>query len=831
MRWYSMPWVQFCAAWVFSSVVFVRMPPGPDYAWVASALAITALGAACRVEKVRQLAPAFVGILGAMISLNLADQRDVGAAPVRSMLHQKWETCLEGEINGQVRQTAYGYVANLRDQHGEWRLVFRSDETGEIHTHEGPEPGMRVRACGVMQDFLRPSTPWATDYRALMHRRGVVGRGVIKEWVALSDQPGPLDLFARVISARRFDTERRIVNSLESPWAGLVVALTTGNKAWMDDRVMQAYADTGTSHILAISGLHFGVVAGLAWFVFVGLIRRSTILSRRVGAKPLAAAFVCLACLSYVVFVGAPVSAQRASVGVFMLGAASLRIRKICPFHLIGSAALLVLVLEPTASMDIGFQLSFCATFGILLFNHYRPSFLESRRLDTKPTKRLKAFGLFVGISLAASVATLAPLVAHFGFFSWWSIPLNLVVVPLVGSLVFPLMLVGQALSSIWPLGGAWLMGFSVHPLVLGVEPLLAAARMSSWNWVPGALPLGPTLLLTAGAAILLVSRCRWPALLLAAFTFSIGAWVSNQVHRVEHVNIDFLDVGQGDSALIRTPEFTMLIDAGGKLYGRDPGRAQVVPYLRQIGVEHLDVFMITHADLDHRGGAPAVIELMEVKALMIHEAEQDAFTQDLVELTRRYGGEILRLADTWEHRAGALKLVARAPPADLEHKNDRSIVIEAQAYDFRVLLTGDLEFAGESWWVLEHASRFDFLKMPHHGSHTSSSNALLDAVFPRAAMSSAGVNNAFSHPRPQVLLRYWLRGVQDFHTHQSGTLRLVMEPQRLSVLHGGETQSTDHLGKIDTWTDFLKAESTEHGLHEGVAVEQGAGGGHVHAF
>lgn len=778
MVWYRMPWINISLSLLVMLAILNAIPAQDARSfWPA----LCCLGwSAVHLRRFKVIAGWGVGVGLAVILMIHADQRDVSEWRWVQTFDSVWEGCFEGEV-GSLRQAEWGITAQVRIQTTQGQA-----DVDALFKETYPQKGAQVQVCGEWRGHLRASTPWAIDWRGRAHRRGLLGRGTVKDWVLLNDSPDVMERFERWVTARRFWVEDRVRARLENPWAGLVIALTTGNKAWMDAEVMQAYADTGTSHVLAISGLHFGVVAGLSWWASVGILRRSVWVGRHLGARVASAGLVVIACVVYMLFVGAPVSAQRASVGVLMLALAVLGARHVCPFHVICVAGVVVLVAEPLAIGEIAFQLSFAATFGIILFNHCRPPWLRpGHGKESRVALRLRAFGVFLGVSVAASLATLPVLVGHFGFFSMWSLPLNVVVVPLVSIFVFPLMLVGHGLSIIHEGVGAWVMGFAVHPLVLGAGPSTWFARMAWANWVPGAQPLAHTLAMALSVWVLLVSQGQWRPIAAGSLIGMFAVLAANDVHTLrDEVRIDFIDVGQGDSTLVMTKDYVVLVDAGGRMFGRDPGRAQVVPYLRQVGVEHIDLFVITHADLDHRGGARAVLDLMQVGALLIHPAESDPMTQMLKDRANHWGVEVWNIEDEWVREGELSRLRALIPPADLEEKNDRSIVLEVKTGAMSVLLTGDLEHAGEMWWVAKNRGQFDFLKMPHHGSHTSSSVDLLQSTRPRLAMSSAGVNNAFNHPRPDVVDRYHSRGIRTFHTHEVGVIRAAMNDQAIQIFH-----------------------------------------------
>jgi competence protein ComEC len=258
-----------------------------------------------------------------------------------------------------------------------------------------------------------------------------------------------------------------------------------------------------------------------------------------------------------------------------------------------------------------------------------------------------------------------------------------------------------------------------------------------------------------------------------------------------------FLPVGQGDATLLRLPSgHTVLVDTGGER-GRHPGREVVVPLLRALAVRRLDLVVISHGDFDHAGELADIARVYPPRELWLGEAY--AARPEVLSLTERLraGGTVVRVLGGGERRAfrlGSTALVLLHPlPPDARRRypdmteNDNSLVLMVEDAGRRVLLAGDLEQAGEAPLLERWGGRLraDLLKVPHHGSRTSSSAALLLEVMPRLAVFSVGPDNRFGFPHPEVAARYRRLGVGTLRTDRDGLVVVRLGREATSVWTG----------------------------------------------
>ncbi|MEZ4321558.1 MAG: ComEC/Rec2 family competence protein [Myxococcota bacterium] len=514
---------------------------------------------------------------------------------------------------------------------------------------------------------------------------------------------------------------------LEGP-ASVLAAVAQGDRRGVDEETWAILRDTGTSHLLAISGFHVGVVAGgVGGLVTLGIRRLGWV--RPEGVSTAWAWWAgALAAGTYAWLAGAPISAQRAA-GVVVLGAVGRSLgRTLEPYRLLAMAAVGVCLVDPGAIATPGFQLSFGAVFGLLRFG---PA------LD--PWARLLPRGLgWMGTGLVATfAATLGTLPAA----AWWfqslsvSSPVaNLFAVPYMAFVVVPF-----AATATWapdPLAGWGLWGGE-----LAVRFMLAV--LSQLRTAPLAPAVGPF-----GALVLcgVFVRVRW-GWILTVLVLGLGL----RTRSAGGLEVTFFDVGQGDAALVEFPD--------GRRWLVDGGRTPAVrDALRRRGVRHLDVVIASHADADHAAGLLPVVTDLRVDALWIG----------------RYAGheELLEAA----HARGVEVRVLRPAVVD-GSDNDASLVVTAHSPWGSVLFAGDVEAAGEA--VL-HAPA-TVLKVPHHGSDTSSSEAFLDRVRPVLAVASVGYNR-YGHPSRAVVDRYVARDIPLLRTDLDGTITVRLDPNGLSA-------------------------------------------------
>jgi len=405
-----------------------------------------------------------------------------------------------------------------------------------------------------------------------------------------------------------------------------------------------------------------------------------------------------------------------------------------------------VLVLEPLASLQVGFWLSFAAVAVLLLAFGGRLGPWSAWQVWTRP-QWLIAIGLFpVLLVLGLPISLSAPVA-------------NLLAVPWISLVVLPLALLGTAL--LWvPLAGEgllWLAGGALDGLFKSLG--LLAAQLPAW--VPAEVPLGYWLVSLAGAVILLLPKglpfrvLGLPMLLMAVF--APREWVPHG-----QVDVVQLDVGQGQALILRTRHHTLLYDAGPRSGPVDLGARVVLPSLKKLGVAQLDMMLLSHADADHAGGAAAVARGLPVKRVVGGETEG---LPDFLATQPCTSGE------RWEWEGVSFQLWQWADGLD---GNPRSCVLQVEASGERLLLTGDIDRAAEQAFLASSLGvQTDWLQAPHHGSRSSSSWPFLQRLAPTSVLISRGRSNTFGHPHPQVLERYHVLGSRVYDSAEQGAVRL----------------------------------------------------------
>jgi competence protein ComEC len=666
--------------------------------------------------------------------------------------------------------------------------VFLPRNTGDEGSMPAPYVGDVIEFYGALETYPPQMLPGGWNGRQRMLRHGIILRSVARGPWERIDGAAVTRPIRRSLDRLRVGFQRRVLASVSRPEAGVIVALITGNRQFLRDDIEEAFRETGTGHLLAISGIHLAVLAGGLWWFSAHMCRLIPSLTARYGRKRITGLGVLVGLGLYVVAIGAPTSAVRAFMMIAAVVGAHLLYRPGSGLSGLALAALVILAWRPGTVGDLGFQFSFAATGAILLFLTRMPGVLQ--RPSTTPFARpsatptwLRYAGQSVGVSVVASLAIWPVTLSHFGTVSLAGIPVNILVTPLVSASVFPCAFLGSAVSAVAPtIGGAilWWAGHAMVRLASLLEPI---GLMAGATAVPGVPSWWATVTVSLGVAILTVSRWRSRPLLIGSLLMTAGVLVTELEYRrsPDALTVDVLPVGQGESVVVRSPGGdVMLIDAGGSRFGRDPGRSVVVPYLRRQGVSSIDWVVATHADVDHVGGLEAVVEYLQPRRIVVDGTERSDLIGQLVEQVRTGGGTALQVAPGQHIRfdlGGAVATIGRADPdpASAGHwalsDNNASLVTTLEYAGRRLMITGDIERASERWFA-PLLPPVDWMTVPHHGSTTSSSPALLDALQPKVAVVSAGRDSPFGHPDLTILRRYESRRIPVLQTALTGLVR-----------------------------------------------------------
>ncbi|NIR46155.1 MAG: DNA internalization-related competence protein ComEC/Rec2 [Gemmatimonadetes bacterium] len=624
---------------------------------------------------------------------------------------------------------------------------------------DGPVvPGARYTVRGSWQPAHRP------------------GRGVrapeVRGWIAADDvsQAQPARATRHPFLWLRGVLAGRLWNIYPSRWAPLAVALVLGGRETLSRETGQRIARAGLAHLLAISGLHVGMLAAALY----GLARVARC------SVPLARAVTVGLTFGYVALIGMPASAVRAAlmIGLWMLARAAGRAS--AAFDVLGLAAVLLLLLRPWSVTEPGFQLSFAGAAAVAYVSN------EARFIRWPAAFPRIARGACIGVMVSAAAVTLtAPITAtFFGRVTPAALVGNLLAIPVL-AMALPALFISGLLSA-WPGLAAW-PAAAASLLLAAIDGLASVLASAPWSAFDVAPPgLAPSiaylalLALGAHAAHGAWQRRRFILGLGVAWSLTL-AWPAVRARLdLGHLAVYVLDVGQGDAIALRTPNgHWLLVDAGPRIRGFDAGATRVVPFLRQQGARDLEAWIASHPDLDHVGGFPAVARAFPVRRVITvgHVTGQIGQLEVLKQVVadslawlRADAGDTLRVDGV---------VLAFLHP-DLEDDADElakpnawSLVFSLEYGAFRMMFTGDVPGAIED--RLAHADssavRVQVLKVSHHGSASSTSRRFLRIVHPELALISVGRGNTYGHPSEHTLRRLALQGVTVRRTDRDGTV------------------------------------------------------------
>lgn len=696
---------------------------------------------------------------------------------------------------------------------------------------EGPpaiRPGQR------WQLNLRLKRPHATlnpglfdaELRAL--EEGIAATGFVRKGAAAHPNrmidrwvTSPGTVVERLRAALR---DRMSVALADLPAAarGVVIALVIGDQAAIPPSWWEVFNRTGIGHLMSISGLHITMLAALAAGL-TGRVWRSATLARLLHPRPLPSllpapharwAFGVAVAFGYSALAGWGIPAQRTCWMLAVAGVALLSGRARSPLAVLSTAAAVVCVFDPWAPLAAGFWLSFGAVSAIVWYGSARGRRSAARARDgagdrdgdregarqelggtsasSRLRERLRSMRVREPLLEAlraqyAATLVLLPLgVVFFASFALVSPFANAAAIPLVSALITPLALAGASLVALWPAGGAAL-------LVLAGS--LTDVLLTILRWVdPGGIgslaipsPTVPVLLLASLACAWLLSPLPVPGRAFAALALLPLLLTPVDEPAPGELRLTALDVGQGTAVLVEAGGRRLLYDAGPQ-FGpdNDAGARVIVPYLRSRGIRRLDALVVSHLDLDHSGGALAVLRNLRVDWVASSLPHDHPVVSSAARHFDCRRGERWRWADAsfvWLHPGDERERHTRSPT------NARSCVLRIDAPGGSALLAGDIEAAQErSLLGLFEGETLgaDVLLAPHHGSATSSLPEFLDAVDPAIAIFQVGYRNRYRHPNGRVLDRYLERGIAVLRTdaHAAITVRLrAGEPARVARL------------------------------------------------
>lgn len=641
-------------------------------------------------------------------------------------------------------------------------VEYYLQEEREIPLLKALEVGGLCEWEGTLKKPQPPTNPHAFNYQKYLYEQN-------KHWIlTLNDIPAVCSSakdssILNSLQKYRDKGIKTILQHVDPEVASIMISLIFGDRSYLNNALLDSYQQLGLIHLLAISGLHVGIITTAAYYLGIRLgLTRQTVITILIALLPM-----------YVILAGGAPSVMRAAamttVALFLL----LMKKRILSIDTIGLACIFVLLLNPYYMYHIGFQLSFSVSLSLLL---------SSKKINSVENKILQIFY----VSFIAQLASLPLLLFHFYQFSIWSPFLNLVFVPFFSLFVLP---------------GAFFLFFVMllYPEMLSIiVPLLSypLAFMNSFAvWVAG-LPLGTLVFgkpFVWGMGMMVACTVLffyfWEKEKKRTAMLILGGCLCLQwnVHSFNPSGkVVVVDIGQGDAIFISLPfrKGTYLIDTGGtfpfpkeewknRKKEFDSGTDVLVPFLKAEGVRKLDKLLLSHGDYDHIGNVGSLWGQIKIDELVIPAGFGGSELEEniLREAANRGASVHSAIPKTGWKVAGA-SFYYLHPAKPYENKNEGSIALFAIIGGRSWLFTGDMEAQGEKEVLLRYPNiSVDVLKAGHHGSRTSTGQEFIDKLEPEIAIISAGRNNRFGHPHPEVLERLESLGVTVYRTDVQGAI------------------------------------------------------------
>jgi len=659
-------------------------------------------------------------------------------------------------------------------------------------------PGDHIRFRARLKPFRNFNNPGGFDYRQYMAFQGMYARAYASATKVKRFARARENGFFYHAALLRMRVLELIDQAAQGDPRAVLKALVVGDRADISSELRSQFNRAGLGHLLAISGLHIGIVCSLAYFAFKWLLCWSRPLSLSGRARKIAALLTLIPLFGYVSISGWSPSTQRAAIMAACLMLTFLLDRELDALNALAVAALILLLWRPPALFSISFQLSFAAVLAIVAgLNRFalRPPTGQPwyRRITYGPAQLMI-------VSLLAIAGTLPLTMHYFNQISFIGPVSNLLMVPWIGYVVTPVGLAGAFVSPFSEPAALLLFKLSAAVLAPALKLIQAGAAWpaaAAYTITPNLFEIGCYYLLLGAllATIIPGKRRLLVALAVALLVADVGWW---RYQRFGHsdLRITVIDVGQGSAALVEFPYGpTMLIDGGGFADNRvfDVGYRIVAPLLWQKKIATVNTLVLSHPDSDHLNGLLFVADHFHVRQLLTNgQHTQSIAWRNLMNSVAQHDIDMPAFDQIVRHRhVNGVDIDILYPPLAqnsarpvTQSDNNRSLVLKLTFGQCTILFPGDIESSAEQAWVASagDAAVSQILVAPHHGSKTSSSAVFLDAVAPDDVVVSCRGHRRLRVPHPSVLKRYQDRGCRVFRTDWHGALALESEGRRWRI-------------------------------------------------
>ncbi|MCW8811292.1 MAG: DNA internalization-related competence protein ComEC/Rec2 [Ignavibacteriaceae bacterium] len=660
---------------------------------------------------------------------------------------------------------------------------IKSDNKSLFELYDKLKPGNYLKLTGYYYKGREKRNPGEFDYDAYLKSKGILGILSINDTSSIKVINQHTDFFKNLIHQTRKKIDWQIKKYQSPETASLLRGLLLADRGEINYQTKQQFTNSGVVHVLAVSGLHVGYII----LIFLFLFGRFNLFLRSI--------LTVVGLLCFMFITGIPPSVFRATVMAIVIIVAYLSNRSTNLFNSISIAALIILIINPNEIYNPGFQLSFAAVLSIALVYPFLEKHITSWNIQSKI---LKFFIVLAGVSLSAQIGTLPFTLMYFNKFSIIALFTNLIVIPTIGFIIATAV-VTLALSSFLPVIAIYFA--TANDLItkwtlslIKFSGELSFSHVNIYDYT-----LTDLILFYLMLAILLYYLPRFKNRIVKVALFGLVAANVILYSSIDSINllpenylsVFMIDVGQGDSFLIRFPNGkTALVDAGNTTIAFDNGERVIIPLLKYLGIEKINYGLVSHIDADHYGGFVALVldgligEIYK-PTLDTSLSKDKRFEEFLVErkIPVKYYSE-----SKMEIGNAALYFLYDSKIDNIagESTNNHSGIFKLVYGETSFLFTGDVEKNIEKIYA-EKYKKFldsDVLKAGHHGSKTSSSDVFLNYVTPKYSLISAGFKNKFGHPASEVMQRLEKYGSTIYRTDLQKAVLLRSDGKRINVIN-----------------------------------------------
>ncbi len=677
--------------------------------------------------------------------------------------------------------------------------------------------GDYIRFSATLKKIVSFNNPGGFDYERYLNMKNIFASAYIynKSQIILLRKDKANHLRSKLEDYRLYLQE--LLNQYSSsPQKEVIEAMTLGNKRGISTELRDIFNKTGTSHLLAISGLHIGMVFMTGFFIFSFLLKRSEFLLLKYNVVKIAAAGSFFFVLIYASIAGMGITVMRATLMALVFLIAFLWGRQRDIYNSLALAGIVILILYPAALFDISFQLSFCAVFSIIYIVP-RLNQLSFSLFDSWPIFMriiIKKIYLLIIVCIAASVGTMPLIVFYFGRISAITVISNLFAVLLLGTISLALSM-GFIFTAFF---SSTIAGFFIKTSSFFVKISIDIInKLASLPWSSFAISKPSILEICIFYVFIFiliqifdehfkkdmsVSIKRKPFILKALAVFCLLFFIGNGFYLFAkdrystNLRLTLIDVGQGSATLVRFPKGeNMLIDGGGIASGSfDIGKMVIAPFLSSQRINTIHTVVLTHPHPDHLQGLIYITDNFNVQEVWStgQRANDELYLQwEKIISDKKIKSKIIN-AQSPPMEINGVSFTVLWPPDrpsydatifNYKKVNDDSLVLKIKYGKIGFLLTADISSDIERVLIdSEHNLVSDVLFVPHHGSHHSSSNDFIKATSCRYAIVSSGKNNIFRHPHEYVLKRFQDSQVRIYRTDESGAITMSTNGTNLYI-------------------------------------------------